>query len=80
MLLAATEASAQPTVVAAPSPQSVAAEFGAYAVVGLETIIATALLCYAVVQCRRANSAPLLPRVIRLRGPPNTHDLIALAP
>ena len=80
MLLAAAETTAQPPAVAVPAPQSVAPAFGAYAVVGLETIIAAALLCYAVLQRRRTTAVPLRQYVVRLRGPPIPRDCIVLAP
>ena len=80
ILLTASETTAQPPAVAVPAPQSVAPAFGAYAVVGLETIVAAALVCYAVLQRRRATAVPLRPYVVRLRGPPITRDRIFLAP
>jgi hypothetical protein len=80
MVLAAAETTAQPPAVAVPAPQSVAPAFGAYAVVGLETIIAAALLCYAVLQRRRTTAVPLRQYVVRLRGPPTLRDCIVLAP
>jgi len=80
MLLSAVESTARPPAVATPAPQSLAPAFGDYAVVGLETIIAAALLCYAVLQRRRATGVQLVPCVVRLRGPPSTRDCIVLAP
>ena len=80
MLLAASETTAQPPAVAVQAPQSVAPAFGAYAVVGLETIIAAALLCYAVLQRRRTTAVSLRQYVVRLRGPPLPLDCIVLAP
>jgi hypothetical protein len=80
MLLSAVESTARPPAVAAPAPQSLAPAFGDYAVVGLETTFAAALLCYAVLQRRRTTGVRLVPCVIRPRGPPSTRDRIALAP
>jgi hypothetical protein len=80
LLLTAAETTAQPPPVAVSAPQSVAPAFGGYAVVGLETIVAAALLCYAVLQRRRATAMPLRQYVVRLRGPPTPRNCIVLAP
>jgi hypothetical protein len=80
-LSSATAVVTQQPVVGAPTPPAPAATFGSYAVIALETMIATALLCYAFLQRRRAESVPHLPSVVRLRGPPRFRDCsIVFAP
>src|SRR5271156_4938132 len=69
-LLAAPATALQPTAVVAPSSPLPAPAFVGYAIVALETTIATALLCYAFLQRRRAARVPVAHRVVRLRGPP----------
>ncbi|HTL83622.1 MAG TPA: hypothetical protein VL856_00455 [Acidimicrobiia bacterium] len=70
ILLSSIETTVQPSAVVLPAPKSVVRAFGSYAVVGLRTIIITALLCYAVLQRRRATAVPHLQCVVRPRGPP----------
>jgi hypothetical protein len=70
VLLSSIETTVQPSAVVLPAPKSVVQAFSSYAVVGLQTILITALLCYAVLQRRRATAVPHLQRVVRLRGPP----------
>jgi hypothetical protein len=79
-LLAATAVVTQPTIVAAPLPQTPAPAFGSYAVISLETMIAAALLCYAFLQRRRVTNARRRPRFVRRRGPPLSHECMLLAP
>jgi hypothetical protein len=73
-LLAAAAVVTQPTVVAAPSMHAPAPAFGSYAVIALETMTATALLCYAFLQRRRASKVSHVPWIVRLRGPPRSRD------
>jgi hypothetical protein len=74
-LLAAAAIVTHPTVVIAAVPHAPAPTFGSYAVIVLESTIAAALVCYAVLQMRRATKASRSPSTIRLRGPPSARFL-----
>lgn len=79
-LRSATAATARPIVTADASVQTPTPAFGSYAVVGFETIIAAALLCYACLQRRRATNVPLRHGPVRGRGPPLLRERIPLTP
>jgi hypothetical protein len=79
-LISAAAAGTQPIVVTAGASQTPSPAFGAYAVVGLELLISAALLCYTFLQRRRAARASRPQWVARMRGPPDSRDLIAFAP
>jgi hypothetical protein len=79
-LLSATAAIARPMVTADASAQAPTPAFGSYAVIGFETLIAAALLCYACLQRRRATTVRLRHGPVRLRGPPLLRDNILLTP
>jgi hypothetical protein len=70
----------QPTVVTTPSTRVPAPAFGSYAVVGLETLLAAAFLCYAFLQRRRSERAGYQQWLVRLRGPPRAGIAMVLAP
>jgi hypothetical protein len=74
-LLAAAAVVTRPTIVIAAIPHAPAPAFGSYAVIVLESTIAAALVCYAVLQIRRSTQASRSPWTIRLRGPPSARNL-----
>src|SRR3954466_11946918 len=79
-VLESTAVVTQPTVVTTPSTRVPTPAFGSYAVVGLETLLAAAFLCYAFLQRRRSERAAHRQWLVRLRGPPRAGAALVLAP